>query len=203
MKHPFRKISIVLTILALSGLPAFAESRTAVIDLKKVFDGYWKTAEAKSTVKDKATEFEKQLKGLADDFQKNRDEYQKLVVSANDSAVSVEERDKRRKAADAKRLQLAEADQTIQSFQRQASTTIEEKFRQMNEKILGEIRAVINSKAKTAGYASVLDSSGVSANGAPVLLYTNGENDITDEVIAQLNTTAPVATSPDKPAAKK
>ncbi len=198
MKNLFRKVSPILVVLALSGLTAFAESRIAVVDLKKAYDSYWKTAEAKSAVKDMITGFDKQLKGFTDDFQKNRDEFQKLVVSANDSAVSAEERDRRRKAADTKRLQLAEAEQTIQNFQRQASTTVDEKNRQLNEKIFSEIRAAINTRAKAAGYTAVFDSSGMST-----LLYTNGENDMTDDVIAQLKTSEPVATSPDKSGAKK
>jgi hypothetical protein len=50
---------------------------------------------------------------------------------------------------------------------------------------------VISAIAKTHGLAQVLDVS------SPVVLYTNGENDITDEVVKQLNANAPAAKTDD------
>jgi outer membrane protein len=66
----------------------------------------------------------------------------------------------------------------------------------MRDNIVREIREVIASKAKAAGYSMVLDSAGQTVNRTPVLLYTNGENDLTDEVLKVINANAP----PDLPA---
>ena len=196
MKKLIRTSLPFILMLALTGATAFAaESRTATIDLRKVFDEYWKTKEADAALKDRAAEMDKQNKSLMDDYKKAAEEYQKLLSSANDMAVSAEERAKRKTAADAKKLELQENEQTIESFRRQAGSTLDEKKRQMRDKILGEIRTAINAKAKAAGYSIVFDSAGESANATPVLIYTNGENDITDEILSQLNATAPVSTT--------
>lgn len=182
-----------IVLLALAGTPAFAQGKTATIDLRKVFDNYWKTKEADAALKERAAEMDKQYKTLTEDWTKSRDEYQKLVATANDQAVSAEERAKRKKLADAKMNELKEGEQTIEGFRRQATATLDEKKRQMRDKILGEIRTAINTKAKAAGFSIVFDSAADSANATPVLIYNSGDNDITDEILAQLNATAPVS----------
>jgi outer membrane protein len=203
MKKMIRKFLPVFLVLALSGASALAADKTATIDLRKVFDNYWKTKEADAALKDKASEMDKQNKSMMDDYKKATEEYQKLIASANDQAVSADERAKRKQAADAKVLELKESEQTIESFRRQAGATLDEKKRQWRDKILAAIRAAVNAKAKAAGYSIVFDSAGESANATPVLIYTNGENDITDEILTQLNLDAPISTLPTVKAADK
>ena len=70
--------------------PALAAGSIAVVDLKKVFDGYWKTKQADLNLKERAGELDKKRKDMLDDLKKSGDEYKKLVESASDSAVSVE-----------------------------------------------------------------------------------------------------------------
>ena len=72
----------------------------------------------------------------------------------------------------------------------------------MRDSIVEEIRAAVNSKAKAAGYALVIDTGAESGNGnagagtpgTPVFLYANNENDITAAVLSQLNAGAPAET---------
>ena len=192
MKKLIRYLVPTLLFLAVAGTPALAQSKTAIIDLKKVFDNYWKTKEADAALKERAAEMDKQNKNLIEDYKKATEEYQKLMASANDSAVSTDERAKRKKSAEAKALEIRESEQTIEGFRRQAGATLDEKKRQMRDKILGEIRTAINAKAKAAGYSIVFDSAADSVNATPVLIYNNGENDITDEILAQINVSAPV-----------
>ena len=182
----------------MSGMTAFGQNRVATVDLHKVFDNYWKRQTAEAGLKEHAADMEKQNKELVDNWQSLRDDYEKLNASATDPAVSADERDKRKKAADAKLLEIKEAEQTIDSFRRQADATLDEQKRRMRDKILDEIKTVVNAKAKAGGYTMVVDSAAESVNGTPVYLYTNGENDITDDVLKQLNSTAPMpdATTP-------
>ena len=197
MKKMIRKFIPLFLVLALSGASAFAaDAKFATIDLRKVFDNYWKTKVADAELKDKAADMDKQNKSLMDDYKKATEDYQKLIASANDQAVSAEERAKRKQSADTKVLELKENEQTIESFRRQAGATLDEKKRQMRDKILTDIRDAVNAKAKAAGYSIVFDSAGESANATPVLIYTNGENDITDEILTQLNINAPITTLP-------
>lgn len=163
----------------------------AVVDLKKVFDGYWKTKQADLNLKEKAGELDKKRKDMITDLQKTETEYKKFVESASDSAVSIEERDKRKKSAETKLRELQEIEQSINQFDRSARAQIGESQRNMREKIVAEIREIVNKKAKAAGYAAVLDSAAESAVGTPILLFNAGLADLTDDIISQLNATAP------------
>ena len=58
--------------------------------------------------------------------------------------------------------------------------------------ILGEIKVAVNTKAKLAGYALVLDSAAETVNGTLSVVYNNGENDMTETILAQLNAGAPI-----------
>ena len=200
MKKSPGKIAFLILLLTTMAVPAFGQGRTATIDLRKVFDNYWKRKEADSQLKERTREMDKDLKGLIEDYKKLKDDYTKLQSSATDAAVAAEERDRRKKAAEAKLLEIRESEQNIENFNRQAKATLDEQMRRMRERILGEIKTAVTSKAKTAGYATVFDVSAESINGTPVLIFNNGENDITDEVLTQINATAPVDTPAVPPA---
>ena len=181
-----------VTTLLIGGISSgHAEGKIATIDLRKVFDGYWKTKEADSSLKDKAAEMEKEFKTLTEDYKKAKDEYVKLSTLATDQAVASEERDKRKKAAEAKLLEIRESEQTIDGFRRQSTTTLEEKKRMMRDKILAEIKNLVNARAKSGGYSLIMDTAAESLNSTPVLVFSSGENDITDDVLKQLNASAP------------
>lgn len=193
------KYSLMLCAALLAApLAASAADRIAVVDLKKVFDGYWKTKQADLNLKERAGELDKKRKDMLDDLKKAGDEYKKLVESSTDSAVSIEERDRRKKLAETKLRELQEIEQSIGQFDRSARAQLGESQRNMRDKIVVEIRDLVNKKAKTAGYAAVLDSAAESAVGTPILLFNASLPDLTDEVISQLNATAPAGalTSP-------
>ena len=193
------KTLFALALFALLGLPAAAQQKIGTIDLRKVFDDYHKTKTADSTLKDEAGDLEKERKALMEQYQKSTDDYRKALDGANDQAVSLDEREKRKKSAEGKLLDIKSLEQNITDFDKAARTRLEEKQRRMRDNILGEIRVVINAKAKAAGYAMVIDSAAETINRTPVLIYTNGDNDITALVLAELNATAPPSSI--KPAA--
>lgn len=168
-----------------------AQSRMATVDLRKVFDGYWKKRQAEAALKERQTDMEKEDRNMVDDYKKVKDEYQGLLASANDQAVSTEERDKRKNSAEEKLRRLKEMEETIAQYERQARTTIGEQSQRMRSNILNEIKTVVNAKAKTGGFTLVIDTAAESINNTPIFLYSSGENDITDAVLQQLNATAP------------
>jgi outer membrane protein len=184
-------LALAASLFGTSSLQAQAQLRIATIDLKKVFEGYYKTKQADSQLRDRGADAEKQFKSMLDDYQKMNDDYKKLVESANDQAVSSEERDKRKKSAESKVLELNELEKTINQFRREKQATFEEQKGRMRDEIVREIREVINNKARAANYTMVLDTSAQSANQAPFILFSSGMNDLTQEVLKQMNLAAP------------
>ena len=188
---PFLTIALLLSFLS-AAVAAQTEARIAVIDLRKVFDGYWKTKQADAQLKERAADLDKARKGMVDDYQKANEEYKKLIDGASDQAVSEEERTKRKGAAEKKLLEIKEIEQSVSAFDRTSRSTLSEQQRRLRENILREIRELIDTKAKTRGYSLVLDGSAESANNqTAVFLYTAGQEDISEEVLSQLNTNAP------------
>jgi len=198
-----RVVPIFLVAALMAGVSASAQTKIATVDLRKVFDGYWKTKQADSALKERASDMEKEHKNMLDDYKKAREEYQTLVTNAADQAVSAEERDKRKRAAEDKLKYLKDQEDTITQYERQARNTLDEQRRRMRDNILGEIRTIINAKAKTGSFSLVVDVASESFNNTPVVLFTNNENDMTDDVLKQLNATAPADAGKTEPKAEK
>src|SRR5256885_995012 len=101
-----------LAILLAVGLPCYGQARIGIVDLRKVFDEYYKTKAADKTLKDRQDDLMKESKALGDQYQKLNDEWKKAIDGANDQAVSAEEREKRKKAAESKLLEIKELEQS-------------------------------------------------------------------------------------------
>lgn len=198
MKTVTLSVSALLLALVFS---AGAQTKIVTIDLRKVFDDYYKTKAADANLKDRAGDLDKERKGMVEQYQKATEDYKKSLDDANNQAVSADEREKRKKTAEGKLLEIKELEQNIKTFDSQARSNLEEQQRRMRDKILGEIRMSIDAIAKTRACNLVVDTAAESFNKTPVVLYNTGENDITDAVLSQLNSTAPPGTL--KPAEKK
>jgi Skp family chaperone for outer membrane proteins len=184
---------VVITVgwLALVDVASAADPKIGTVDLRKVFDKYYKTIQSTASLKLEAADMEKERKQLMDNAEKHKNDWQKLIDKANDQAVSPDERDKSKKEAEQKYIELENDKQSITEFDRVASSRLREKELQRRDDIVKEIRQLLNADAKAAGYTMVLDPSGESQNMVPVVLYTNGQNDLTEALIKELNATAP------------
>ncbi|MDB6022056.1 MAG: periplasmic chaperone [Pedosphaera sp.] len=203
MKMMLRRILPAVLLFGMLAMPAMAQNRIATIDLRKVFDNYWKRQEAEAALKKRGSDLDRELKGFMDDYKKLKDDYDKLLSAANDQSVTPEERDKRKANAEAKVVEIKSTEDSIRKFEENAREQLDSQKKRMRDNILQDIRTAINAKAKNAGYAMVLDTASESFNQTPIVLYTNGENDITDPILTQLNVGAPppTPTSDTTPAA--
>ena len=203
-----KRVVLAVCLLAVAVGVASAQSKTATVDLSKVFDKYWKTEQATAALKDRAQEIDKSDREMKATWQKSKEDYQKQLAAANDQAVSPEERENRKKAAETKLKDIKDSEENIVQFERQANANIAAQKERMRKNILEEIKLAINSKAKSTGYALVIDLGAqtyvADPSGpyyTPTVVYSSGENDITEAVLTQLNYTAPA--DPVKAAEKK
>ncbi len=207
MKKLFAALLVALVTVAASPVGSAQTSpKIGVIDLKKVFDGYWKTKQADTNLKSQAAELDKQRKSMLDAYERLSGEYKKIEGTLNDQAVAAEEREKRKKTAEGKLMEIREVEQSVQQFDRTARTQIGERQRQMRDSILKEIKEAISAKTKSAGYDMIIDSAAESTNGTPVVMFWNGTGDITDAILSHLNANAPAEPTPApaaSPAEKK
>lgn len=195
MRNFLRIVLPAALLVAVSGAPAFGQSKIATVDLKKLFENYYKTKLATAAVQQRAAELDKDYSTMAADLKKRSDDYQTMLESANDQAVSQDERDRRREAANDELKQLQDSKAAIDQFERQAQIQISDQRQRMRDNILEEIKKAVADKAKAAGDTLVFDSAAQTVNGTPAILFDAGDNDLTADVLKQLNATAP----PDLP----
>jgi len=188
-------VALLLAVSAFS--VAAAEVRIGVVDIRKVFDDYYKTKAANAKLKDRLVDLEKEQKSLLEQYQKSKDEYKRALDDANDQALSLDEREKRKKAAEAKLLDVQTLQQTIDDFNKTARTSLDEQERTLRDKIMGEIKGVVSAKAKAAGFTLVFDTAAETVNRTPVIPYASPENDLTTDVLKELNANAPASTNTD------
>lgn len=194
LMFPKRFVFSIAALLALSLIAPLsaAEQKIGLVDLKRVFDGYYKTRQADAQLKERVADSEKVLKGMVDDFTKAQEDYKKLIDSSNDQAVSADEREKRKKNAEAKLTELQDIERSVRQFRTTTQTALEEQKRRMREEILTYLKGVIASHARKGNYTHVFDTASESRNETQILLYTSGQGDFTDDVLAEINVNAPV-----------
>jgi outer membrane protein len=174
------------------------EQKIATVNLQKVFDKYYKTARMQSGLEQEAEDLQKQRQSMVESAKKLDTGWQKLFDRANDQAISTEERARLKQMADDKLREIKTAERALQEFDRAGTARLDEKKRQRHDDLLMEIRNVLIADAKAGGYTLVLDVSGDSLNTVPVALYTTGVNDLTTNLITELNANAPAAPADEK-----
>jgi outer membrane protein len=188
---------LLTTFLASS---ACAEVRIATVDMGKLFEGYWRTKQARASLEERKVDLEKERLNMVTELKKANEDYQNALAGANDQAVSSDEREKRKRNAEDKLKEAKAAEERLGSYVRTATATLEEQINRMKKNVVSEIRTVVTAKAKAGNYALVLDAAEDTPNMAPVILYNSNENDLTQAVLEQLNAAAPA--EPPKPEAK-
>lgn len=176
-------------------VPALGQSKIATVDLAKIFTNYYKTKLATAAVEQHLDELDKDYSNMAARLKEQTSDYETMRDAAEDQAVSQDERDKRTQAADDALKQLEDSRANMAQFERQAQMTINDQKQRMQANIMGEIKKAVADKAKAAGDTLVLDTAAESAGGTPMIVFSTGDNDLTDDVLKELNSTAP----PDLP----
>jgi len=184
-------LPLALLTLCLAAPIRAATLNVAVIDLKEVFEGYYKTRAADASLKERAGEFDKEKKTMLEQYQALTEAYKAAVEDANNQAIAAEERERRKKAAENKLIEVREMEQAIQQFDRQALTTLDEQERRIRAKLLEEIQVVVETKAKAGKFSLVIDTAAETRNKTPMVLFTDGQNNLTSIVLTELNATAP------------
>jgi outer membrane protein len=183
-----RYLILTVVLLTATAVSASAQTKLAVVDMKKLFNGYYKTKLAQTSFNNHRADLRKEVKDMADGLDKAQADYKKLLDQANDPAISADERDKRKQAAADKAKEISDSQANFDQFQRRAESTLGDQSQRMSANLVSEIQKAVADKAKAGGYAVVLNSASVET-----VIYANaGDNDLTAAVLAQLNAGAPI-----------
>jgi len=190
-----------IAALMLLGNSASAQTKIATVDVGKLFTSYYKTRLAQAELDRRKQEIEKDESGMMDDLKTASADYQQLLDDSDDQALSSDERDQKKQAADAKYKEIQDSKAALDQYQRSSQANLNQQFVRMHDKIVAEIQAAVATTAKADGYTLVLDVSAQTVANTPMLIYSSGDTDLTGQVLKQLNAGAPIdAIAPDSTA---
>ncbi|MEO7318468.1 MAG: OmpH family outer membrane protein [Chthoniobacteraceae bacterium] len=176
MKLSLQRLALLVTLLAAwSGGSAHAQQKIATVKMRDLFENYVKARENDATFKKKMAGVAGEAKAKREAFLKGKEELSKFAGNVNDPA------------AQAKLKELKEMEQSILQFENKARADADEESRRLRGELLVDMRKVIDAKAKAAGYALVINVTAENTAGLPDVPYSSGENDITKDVITELN----------------
>lgn len=179
-----------VTALALLPAPASAQSvtiRIGTVDMKKVFESYYKTKDAESKINEARNNAKKELEDRMDQAKKLLEEVKKLDEDIARPELGKEAKEQKTKSRGEKAGELQTMDREIREFQSSREKQLQEQSVRMRGGIVDEINKVVTDKVKADGYDIVFDKSGPSLNGVPILLYSKESYDFTADVVTALN----------------
>jgi outer membrane protein len=189
-----------LAVTASAQVPA---GRIVTIDLNKVFNDYYRTPIASAKLKETADSFNKEHDDMMANYKKEIDELNKLRDDQDKPEYTTEVRDQKRKAVADKLTETQKMQRDIDDYRTSHRKILEEQTQRMRQTILKEIQDVIDKEARDAGYQLVIDKSGNTLNGVPVLVFSQDQLEITDDIVKVLNKNQPKGAEAPTPAGSK
>ena len=168
-----------------------ASAQTALkigtVDMKRVFESYYKTKDAEAKINEARNAAKKELEDRMDIAKKMLEEVKKLDEDLQKPELSKEAKDQKAKIRSEKAQELQNMDREIREFQGSREKQLQEQSVRMRAGIVDDINKVVQDKVKADNYTLVFDKSGPSLNGVPIVLYANEGYDFTDTVVTTLN----------------
>jgi outer membrane protein len=196
---------ILMAVLGAFVLPggAFAQGlKVGTIDMNRAFKEYNKTKDAEKKINDAKDAAKKEYDDRADSYKKALDEINKLNQQLEAPALSADSKTQKAKERDEKIASIKNMEREINDFRQTREKQLQEQAVRMRDGIVKEISDVVMTKVKASNMDLVFDTSGVSLNGVPAVMYAKPEMDFTTEIVTQLNkASAAAAPAPAKPAA--
>lgn len=184
-----KKILIVL-LAGFAAVLSAAELRIAVVDLDKVFKSYYKSRIAEDFLNQQAEAARTYMSQMNSQLEALRAEARRLGTNALNPALTDQARKKAADEADAAMAKVKSKETEISLYANERRREFLRLQQEKRDSIVKDIQQEIKRRAAAGNYAFVLDSSGKTTTGLPAVLVYPAKNDISDEVIRELNRSA-------------
>ena len=185
-----KKSLLILSALMLAApIAGYAQGigKIGTVDMQRAFKEYNKTKDAELKINDAKTAAKKEYDDRAENYKKALDEINNLNKQLESPALSAEKKTGMAKERDDKIANIKSMEREISDFRQTRERQLQEQLMRMREGIVKEITDVVMERVKARSLDFVLDKSGVSINGVPVVLYSPTNVDFTREIIETLN----------------
>ena len=183
-------LSCLAALLAFGSATASAQNiKIGTVDMKRVFESYYKTKDAESKINEKRNAAKKELEDRMDVAKKALEEVKKLDEDLQRPELSASAKAEKSRIRQEKAADLQNMDREIREFQQSQEKQLNELSVRMRAGIVEEINKVVEARVKAENYDIVFDKSGPSLNGVPIVLYSRENFDFTSDVVSALNKT--------------
>ena len=198
-----KSLSILFALTLVAPIVAFAQgtAKIGTVDMQRAFKDYNKTKDAEVKINEAKNAAKKEYDDRAEAYKKALDEINNLNKQLESPALSADKKTGMAKERDDKIANIKSMEREISDFRQTRERQLQEQLMRMREGIVKEITDVVVDKVKAKSLDFVLDKSGVSINGVPVVLYAPENVDFTSEIIEALNKPGRATASTRKPAA--
>ncbi len=180
-------ILFALALVAPVGILAQGAGKIGTVDMQRAFKDYNKTKDAEAKINEAKDAAKKEYDDRAAAYKKALDEINNLNKQLESPALSADKKTGLAKDRDEKIAKIKSMEGEINDFRQTRERQLQEQLMQMREGIVKEITDVVMEKVKAKNMEFVLDKSGMSINGVPVVLYAPDNVDFTNEIIDTLN----------------
>src|SRR5215471_12051892 len=184
-----KSLSILSALTLAAPIAAFAQGtgKIGTVDMQRAFKDYNKTKDAEVKINEAKNAAKKEYDDRAEAYKKALDEINNLNKQLESPALSADKKTGMAKDRDDKIANIKSMEREISDFRQTRERQLQEQLMRMREGLVKEITDVVMEKVKAKSLDFVLDKSGVSINGVPVVLYAPENVDFTTEVIETLN----------------
>jgi len=182
---------IAAALFAATSHSAHAQTKIGTVDMNKIFSSYYKTKDAETRINEARASAKRELDDRMDTYKKNVDGINKLNQDIENPALSKDAKDNKSKERDDKIAETKNLEREIGEFRQSREKQLQEQAVRMRNGIVDEITKLVQDKVKAENFDLVLDRSGQSLNGVPILLYARDNMDFSEDLISQLNKNKP------------
>ena len=168
-----------------------AEMKIGIVDMKRVFQEYYKTKDAEKKVNEDKSKAKKELDERSAKYRDLISKWNESQKILQDKLVNEELKQQKAKEAQEIASEAKSLEREIDEFRRRREAQLQEQVLRMRKGLLEDIRQRVEEKAKRDNYDLVFDKSGMSPSGVPFLLHSKDAVDFSTEVITELNKGAP------------
>jgi outer membrane protein len=187
-----------LTGIGAVGVQAQPAPKIAVVDLAKLFDGYWQTGVQSAKINADKSQAQAQVDAM---IKLRTEEAQKAQALYNEThnnpALAADTKSKADAELNAMATDLRAKDADLQSFSSNTAQVLQNEFNTYKTLAIGIITEAATNLAKSRGANILIDKSNSTTYQTSTFLYLSPDYpDLTDDVLKELNSGHPVTATP-------
>jgi Skp family chaperone for outer membrane proteins len=165
----------------------------SVVDVAKLYDGYWKTQEQQVKISADEAKAKEELDQITKDGNALVEQYKELDEQAKDPTATADSRAAAQNRLQVKLDEIQKKRDEQQAFVKNTHDSIAQRLQAFKTTTIGEITKAAVEVAKGKAYNLLIDKSGPALNNGafPFLVASDGGLEITDEVMKEINRDRP------------